>query len=601
MEVIMISHFSRRILSTFRECMRVARCVKFLFLIGLRIQDLLSWGEKYIMRSQSWDELCNFRFLMGNAGMDHDWSPLWTNLPTRGARELRYRVCKRYYPDQTHFDLIERARTILIERRVLVLWRLVADGVKGRRRVERVKRRRGAAIVGGLVRAIITSIGEELIYIEDVHRRIPNITDQVIDELIDRKFVVWFKSYAKDWGQTPTAIELYSDTHTDKDLSTFALGKHDRKGRVCNFSSHASLSYYGTSTAEPSRKPSYRAEDGHALWEEYEELRAQLVRQMQGEMQEEREHQQKAMQEIEARHRQDREALTPVDLNYSHQPNEDFVVQFDNDGLDGYGPSGRHGPVFAPLQFARRYSSAPTKAKTKDLQRNWYSSSSSPPPLQHLNKTSPFISPSFYAIIKLKKTCNEFNGIEPRSDTTVGFLGFIRSINYKTILTKTPTGSESNSIKNARTHGDLGMDHYKDRPRHTGSLDFWGCRDLATGLRNTRGCRQPAMQPHGGHGAHVEIEPDLKMARDLCEGCIACSRLYHTLELRVSHVGFSNNLHCPISIVHMALAKSVESPTCAFECSSENLLKKNEVNGEKESMEDFLYDWCSPRKACQHR
>ncbi|KAK9140497.1 hypothetical protein Scep_010178 [Stephania cephalantha] len=70
-----------------------------------------------------------------------------------------------------------------------------------------------------------------------------------------------------------------------------ALGKHDRKGRVYGFGSQASLSYYGTSGSDSSRRPSYRAEDGQALWEEYEELHEQLVRQMQDEMQEEREHQ----------------------------------------------------------------------------------------------------------------------------------------------------------------------------------------------------------------------------------------------------------------------------------------------------------------------
>ncbi|KAK9157501.1 hypothetical protein Scep_004075 [Stephania cephalantha] len=58
-------------------------------------------------------------------------------------------------------------------------------------------------------------------------------------------------------------------------------------------------------SAKSSRRLSYRAEDGQALWEEYEELREQLMRQMQGEMQEERERQQKAMEEMEARHQQD--------------------------------------------------------------------------------------------------------------------------------------------------------------------------------------------------------------------------------------------------------------------------------------------------------
>ncbi|KAK9148266.1 hypothetical protein Scep_007023 [Stephania cephalantha] len=33
---------------------------------------------------------------------------------------------------------------------------------------------------------------------------------------------------------------------------------------------------------------------------------------------------------------------TPVDLNYSHKLDEDFVVQFDNDCLDGYGSVGGH-------------------------------------------------------------------------------------------------------------------------------------------------------------------------------------------------------------------------------------------------------------------
>ncbi|KAK9100647.1 hypothetical protein Scep_024077 [Stephania cephalantha] len=70
-----------------------------------------------------------------------------------------------------------------------------------------------------------------------------------------------------------------------------ALGKHNRKGRVYGFGSQASLSYYNTSGVESSWRPSYRAEDGQVLWEEYEELCAQLVRQMQGEMQEDRERQ----------------------------------------------------------------------------------------------------------------------------------------------------------------------------------------------------------------------------------------------------------------------------------------------------------------------
>ncbi|KAK9130522.1 hypothetical protein Sjap_011009 [Stephania japonica] len=86
-------------------------------------------------------------------------------------------------------------------------------------------------------------------------------------------------------------------------------GGHDQKGQVCGFGSQASISYYGNSGAGSPQRPLYRAEDAQALPVEYEELQGQLVRQMQHDMQEERERQQKEMQDMVARHQRDLEGL----------------------------------------------------------------------------------------------------------------------------------------------------------------------------------------------------------------------------------------------------------------------------------------------------